>query len=697
MSNIEQEETADGSDGSMADEHCYAEPMAKKNGGSSSEGALHAEGALRVVKSIFESPPSKRRRQPHSSNKAPSWHTPTDNLASHSEALQADNRDCRNLGSVGGGAVFDGSEIAEEVLVTPEIMFEEDVLPPDDESAPSSPPPADLLQPDTHDVDRYLDCESGTSSRTPPQCLRDSPLPQQPLQDHQIEESFNYGSEEETDDEDERREAEFLMPLFPRTVLSTLETAADPPSDPHPSTAAPAGDSASSSETPLSPEFDEFKRRAFPDPQIQHELRRDPFSDSNVGPKSPYATPYDAFVAIWDRQFVEYIASETNKYAQEVTQQLFANSQRRIPRWVNTTGREIYVYFAVVLAMGVVIKTKIEEYWSATADIFYTPGFSAAMSLDRFQSLTKYLHFNDNRDMFAQDRSGPEAKLYKIQPVVDQLNMKFQDLYKLRQNIAIDESLLEWKGWLNIDQFIPNKVVTCGINTYELYEPQTGYLWRFEVHADPRHEPVNRPSDPMDGITPALVLRLVHGLENEGHTVWMDNQYNSPALALELKTLGFDCVGTSRTRQFVPEGLSTTEATVCIARYPVEKKQSKVWYKNFFRRLLNVSVLNAFIMYRHSSKALDYRAFRMNLVKTLIHKHTDRFALAQNRPNGREYPSHIHYVDAYPSLGGKDGRPRRTCAVCKKRVRMFCVGCQRPVCMGICFRTLHLPSSHTPT
>lgn len=56
---------------------------------------------------------------------------------------------------------------------------------------------------------------------------------------------------------------------------------------------------------------------------------------------------------------------------------------------------------------------------------------------------------------------------------------------------------------------------------------------------------------------PALVLKLLNGLEHKGHTVWMDNFYNSPALARELKVRGFDCVGTLRlNRQFVPTELT---------------------------------------------------------------------------------------------------------------------------------------------
>lgn len=98
-------------------------------------------------------------------------------------------------------------------------------------------------------------------------------------------------------------------------------------------------------------------------------------------------------------------------------------------------------------------------------------------------------------------------------------------------------------GW-----FIRNKAATVGIETYEVCESNSGYLRQFKVHAD--HEPSPLPEDnPISGIVPSLVLRLLDGLEYKGHTIWMDNFYNSPALARELKSRGFDCAGTLRTNR----------------------------------------------------------------------------------------------------------------------------------------------------
>ncbi|CAB3235761.1 unnamed protein product [Arctia plantaginis] len=209
------------------------------------------------------------------------------------------------------------------------------------------------------------------------------------------------------------------------------------------------------------------------------------------------------------------------------------------------------------MAMGLVVKSRLEEYWNVAQDIFITPGFAMEMTCDRFQLLSKCLHFRNNNDCDPALLTRPEAKIYKIKPILDHLNNKFSSLYNLSKNIALDESLTMWKGWLDINQFIRNKAATVGIKTYEICESQTGYLWRFEVHAG-HDDSALQDDDPISGIVPSLVLGLLNGLEHKGHTIWMDNFYNSPALARELKVLGFDCVGTLRTnRQFVPRELAT--------------------------------------------------------------------------------------------------------------------------------------------
>ena len=93
-------------------------------------------------------------------------------------------------------------------------------------------------------------------------------------------------------------------------------------------------------------------------------------------------------------------------------------------------------------------------------------------------------------------------------------------------------------------QYIPLKSSKYGIKSCELCESSSGYLWSFIIcngkdtvfHTAFISGDTNK--------TAAIVLSLVEPLLEKGRTLWMDNFYNSPALAQRLKTLKTDCVGT---------------------------------------------------------------------------------------------------------------------------------------------------------
>ncbi|CAK1594212.1 unnamed protein product [Parnassius mnemosyne] len=567
---------------------------------------------------------------------------------------------------------------------------------------------------------------------------------------------FVYSESEESEESDEE---EMVAPLIPRTFRINIDTPED-------------DDVTTTATVPTHLDFPtpemgavrpynlhDFEWNSFPDPPIPPNLRREKFSSSNVGPTTPCVDPYDTFIGIWDRQFMEHIASETNRYAQEVIKKMILNqslTQKCLMRdWRPTTADELYTYFAIILAMGIVVKNNICEYWDSTLDIFYTPGFKTHMTAKRFQLLNKCLHFNSNENMCALKLDASEANLYKIEPVLSHLNSKFQSMYNMSQNIALDESLLLWKGVSDIDQFIANKAAADGIKTYEICEPQTGYMWRFEVHTHGRSSRKQSPQEKLETFTTTLVLRLIQGLEYKGHTLWMDSLYSSPVLARRLKSLGFDCVGTLRTnRQFVPTALSSlTKANMqrgeitgftsgdvdlivwkdlnrvamistyhgniktndkaypkpaliadynimvggvdrkdqMLAMYPIERKQTRVWYKQFFRRLLNVSVLNCFILVKKSSSSICQRSFRRSLILSLLKKHSSLSVVPAVPSNSSIFKIKDHHLKQFPLLPVTHDRHRirRVCTICKNRINTFCVGCDKAVCMTPCFVALH--------
>ena len=100
------------------------------------------------------------------------------------------------------------------------------------------------------------------------------------------------------------------------------------------------------------------------------------------------------------------------------------------------------------------------------------------------------------------------------------------------------------------------KASKFGIKSYELCESSSGYLWSFIIYTG--KDTVFQTAYISDTTTKTaeIVLSFVQPLLKKGHMLWMDNFYNSPALAERLKSLNTNCVGTLRlNRKDVPKTL----------------------------------------------------------------------------------------------------------------------------------------------
>ena len=94
--------------------------------------------------------------------------------------------------------------------------------------------------------------------------------------------------------------------------------------------------------------------------------------------------------------------------------------------------------------------------------------FNKVMPRNRFQSITEFLHLNDNSKYDIHDPA--IDRLYKVRPLVEYLVGKFKAAYTPDKNLSIDEELLLWKGRLGFKQYIPNKRSRFGIKMFSLCE-----------------------------------------------------------------------------------------------------------------------------------------------------------------------------------------------------------------------------------
>jgi len=94
----------------------------------------------------------------------------------------------------------------------------------------------------------------------------------------------------------------------------------------------------------------------------------------------------------------------------QLAEQYFENNQNRgtfsrFRKWQNTCASEIKCYIALILAMGIISQSDINEYWSTDA-VTSTPFFPATMSRYRFLLITSFLHLANNDDFIPRENSG---------------------------------------------------------------------------------------------------------------------------------------------------------------------------------------------------------------------------------------------------------------------------------------------------
>lgn len=108
---------------------------------------------------------------------------------------------------------------------------------------------------------------------------------------------------------------------------------------------------------------------------------------------------------------------------------------------------------------------------------------------------------------------------------------------------SLDVSLLLFRGRLHFRQYIKNKKAKYGIKFYEL-ATSDGYLLNMEIYSGK-----TEPNDPSISKTQNLVLRLMQPYLMKGHTLFMDNYYNSVDLSKKLLYYQTHSVGTLRSNR----------------------------------------------------------------------------------------------------------------------------------------------------
>ncbi|XP_075989768.1 uncharacterized protein LOC142985458 [Anticarsia gemmatalis] len=351
--------------------------------------------------------------------------------------------------------------------------------------------------------------------------------------------------------------------------------------------------------------------------------------------------------------------------------------------WTDTTIDELYVIISLFTFVSIHSSMMEENLLKGT--MLVLPTFPEIMTLERFNALCRCLHFNDNTV------STTDKKLAKVEPMLSHCNEKFAALYKPRQFLDVDDSLLLSKdGTAGGIRALARNI---GIRTYELTEVFTGYVLKILQY--PRHENRLTVTDKTN-----IVLDLVENYTNNGHRIVTDKYFSSVHLCRTLRNKGFDCIGDIyQTSKELPQAIQelckdeddpklyrsngnkirvasqhcgdvsviawsefnitavstyhsctmrpnkkgirrpdliiechkakqkTMEKDEDLAQYALGKSKNERWYMVFFKRLLNITLRNSYIIYKSNklrSQCLSQVGFRHKLGEQLLEKHGDK-------------------------------------------------------------------------
>ena len=144
--------------------------------------------------------------------------------------------------------------------------------------------------------------------------------------------------------------------------------------------------------------------------------------------------PIDLFSLFFTDELISLLVVETNKYAALC---------RGNNTW-STTSDEMKAYFGFHVLMGICQLPEIRDYWSRDQRLHYSP-ISERITRDRFEEITRYLHFVDNSQLPSRGEEGYH-RLQKVMPIIEIVKNQCLSVYKPGTQNSIDEAMIPFKG-----------------------------------------------------------------------------------------------------------------------------------------------------------------------------------------------------------------------------------------------------------
>ena len=465
------------------------------------------------------------------------------------------------------------------------------------------------------------------------------------------------------------------------------------------------------------------------------------------------SSPFSIFILFF-LQIFQILLQESNRYFH----QYMATQDTPGPSVLSPdiTMEELYKFLAIIIQMGHDQRDSMKDYWSREEQ-YYTPFFHNTMVRDRFFHILRFLHFENNEDPPNRDNPNYD-RLWKIRKIFDILNNKFCELYNPSEHLAVDEVIVLFKGRVIFRQYIPKKHKRFGIKIYKLCDSlgytydMSVYLGKQKQHATNEitatHGTVLQLVRRVEGVghklymdnyfsSPALFDDLAERKINSCGTVRNDRRGMPQDIRPKhMKLKKGDIVTRVKghlsavrwkdkrdvyvlTNMHPPpvEGNFVDESGHAVKPHVIEDYNTHMgyvdksdrmansygiarrtwkWTKKLFFHLLDLTILNAFLLHKSNGGKMTHKKFRETLVRDLIVQSHEANVTLRGVSRGRPSPAaaqlsrlEVKHSQHWPSKG-----KQRRCRVCSQNKKTrntlyFCRKCDVGLCVVDCFEKWH--------
>jgi hypothetical protein len=208
--------------------------------------------------------------------------------------------------------------------------------------------------------------------------------------------------------------------------------------------------------------------------------------------------------------------------------------------WQPTDSHELLAFIGAHVFMGIDSLPQRRMYWqagtrhAAVADV---------LSRDRFESITRYLTVSP-----PVAGAAPRNPFSFVRAFIAALNHSFPRHWNPGRHIALDESMVSFRGRSDIKQFVPGKPHPHGYKIWVL--ANENYMLQFQLYEG---KAAAGPS------IHDMVLQLTQLYCNNNHVLYIDTLFTSPTLVASLFNVGIRvCGSVKRNRIGMPSAAALT-------------------------------------------------------------------------------------------------------------------------------------------